>query len=73
MARLLSCILTFVSLLIPLRAENLARPAPTLITAADLFNLKQIESPALSPDGRWVAYLVRSIEPSFRRGVGSAG
>ena len=63
MARLLSCILTFVSLLIPLRAENLARPAPTLITAADLFNLKQIESPALSPDGRWVAYLVRSIEP----------
>ena len=33
-----------------------------LISATDLFNLKQIESPALSPDGRWVVYIVRSIE-----------
>jgi dipeptidyl aminopeptidase/acylaminoacyl peptidase len=37
--------------------------APSLITASDLFNIKQLESPALSPDGRWVAYVVRSIEP----------
>ena len=37
--------------------------APTRITAADLFNLKQLESPALSPDGQWVVYVVRSIEP----------
>src|SRR5258708_32876252 len=34
-----------------------------LITAMDLFNVKQVETPALSPDGRWVAYVVRSIEP----------
>lgn len=40
-----------------------APAAPTLITAADLFALKQLESPALSPDGRWVVYVVRSIEP----------
>ena len=39
--------------------------APSLITATDLFNLKQIESPALSPDGRWVVYVVRSIEPGL--------
>ncbi|MEI6105938.1 MAG: S9 family peptidase [Opitutae bacterium] len=36
---------------------------PSLITAADLFNLKQVEAPALSPDGWWVVYIVRSIEP----------
>lgn len=34
---------------------------PTLITASDLLNIKQLESPALSPDGRWVVYVVRSI------------
>ncbi len=34
-----------------------------LITATDLFQLKQVETPALSPDGRWVVYVVRSIEP----------
>jgi dipeptidyl aminopeptidase/acylaminoacyl peptidase len=36
---------------------------PTLIVASDLLKLKQIDSPALSPDGRWVAYVLRSIEP----------
>lgn len=35
----------------------------TLIAATDLLKLKQIESPALSPDGKWVVYVVRSIEP----------
>ena len=29
----------------------------------DLFNVKQVESPALSPDGKWVVYVVKSIEP----------
>jgi len=38
-------------------------PAKSLIVATDLLKLKQLESPALSPDGRWVAYVVRSIEP----------
>ncbi|MDI1318662.1 MAG: S9 family peptidase [bacterium] len=37
--------------------------APALITATDLFKLKQLEAPALSPDGKLVVYVVRSIEP----------
>ena len=41
-------------------AEN---AGPSLITASDLFNIKQLEAPALSPDGQWVVYVVRSIEP----------
>lgn len=36
--------------------------AKSLITAADLLNIKQIETPSLSPDGQWVVYVVRSIE-----------
>lgn len=36
---------------------------PSLITATDLLKIKQLSAPALSPDGRWVAYVVRSIEP----------
>ena len=35
----------------------------SLITAADLLKLKQIDAPALSPDGKWVVYVLRSIEP----------
>ena len=51
-------------LLCALLAPLLARSAESaLITAADLLKLKQIEAPALSSDGRWVAYAVRSIEP----------
>ena len=34
----------------------------SLITAADLLNIKQLETPALSPDGKQVVYVVRSIE-----------
>jgi dipeptidyl aminopeptidase/acylaminoacyl peptidase len=37
--------------------------APTLITAADLFHVRSVESPALSPDGKWVVYVLRTIEP----------
>lgn len=45
-----------------------AETAKTLITAADLLNLKSVESPALSPDGQWVVYVVRSIEPKPAEG-----
>jgi dipeptidyl aminopeptidase/acylaminoacyl peptidase len=45
------------------RCAEVAAPSQTLITAADLFNIQQLESPALSPDGQWVVYVVRSIEP----------
>ncbi len=46
---------------IPTRAADAT--AKTLITATDLLKLKQVESPALSPDGQWVIYVVRSMEP----------
>ncbi|MFM7751019.1 MAG: TolB family protein, partial [Opitutaceae bacterium] len=36
---------------------------PSLITVADLLKLKQLDAPALSPDGRRVVYVVKSIEP----------
>ncbi len=37
-------------------------PAKSPVTAADLLNIRQLETPALSPDGQWVVYVVRSIE-----------
>ena len=51
-------------------AEPAATPAlgqaktagPTPITESDLLKIKLVESPVLSPDGRWVVYVVRSIE-----------
>ncbi len=38
-------------------------PAKSLIHATDLLKVKQVEAPALSPDGKWIVYVVRSIEP----------
>ncbi len=43
-------------------AEAPAAPS-SLITASDLLKIQTLEAPALSPDGKWVAYIVRSIEP----------
>jgi dipeptidyl aminopeptidase/acylaminoacyl peptidase len=52
-------------LLLFLAALAVATLAPAadskLLVASDLLHVKQIESPALSPDGRWVAYILRSI------------
>ncbi|HEY0863849.1 MAG TPA: S9 family peptidase [Lacunisphaera sp.] len=46
-----------------LRGADAAPAAPkSLITASDLLNIKQLETPALSPDGKYVVYVVRSIE-----------
>ncbi len=47
----------------PASATDASAVTPSLITASDLLKLKQVESPALSPDGKWVVYVVRSIEP----------
>lgn len=55
-------VLVFVASLPVLRAAE-APPAKSLIRATDLLKLKQLESPALSPDGKWVVYVVRTIEP----------
>jgi len=49
--------------LIPVAVLAADAPAKTPIIAADLLKLKQLEAPALSPDGKLVVYVVRSIEP----------
>ena len=36
---------------------------PSLISVPDLLKLKQLDAPALSPDGKRVVYVVKSIEP----------
>lgn len=38
-------------------------PASALIQATDLLKLKQLDAPVLSPDGKWIVYVVKSIEP----------
>jgi hypothetical protein len=43
-----------------LRADGTA-PSPAFIQATDLLKVRQLESPALSPNGKWVVYAVRSI------------
>ena len=53
--------LLFVFLVVLSPVLRAADSAP--IVATDLLKLKQLESPALSPDARWVAYVVRSIVP----------
>lgn len=58
-----ACALVLVASLPALRAADPAAPAQSLIHATDLLKLKQLEAPALSPDGKWVVYVVRSIEP----------
>jgi dipeptidyl aminopeptidase/acylaminoacyl peptidase len=42
----------------PLRAE-----APRSLKPEDIFALKTVGDPRISPDGRWVAYTVRSLDP----------
>jgi dipeptidyl aminopeptidase/acylaminoacyl peptidase len=42
----------------PLRAE-----APRPLKPEDIFALKTVGDPRISPDGRWVAYTVRSLDP----------
>jgi dipeptidyl aminopeptidase/acylaminoacyl peptidase len=39
-----------------------AEPIDSLITASDLLNVRHPSAPSISPDGRTVAYTVRSIE-----------
>lgn len=36
---------------------------PVVLAATDLFKVKELATPVLSPDGRWVAYVVKSFVP----------
>src|SRR5438105_4122372 len=64
---------TLYALLLTLGARGVAAqapalaPAPRLVTVADLFRLRDVADPQLSPDGAWVAYTVTradSVEDS---------
>ena len=41
--------------------EKAAPPAPRNLTIDDYFQIKRIGDPQISPDGKWVAYVVTSI------------
>ncbi len=53
----------FIVVAVASRAAETAPKESPLIQATDLLKLKQLDSPALSPDGKWVVYVVKSIEP----------
>ncbi|HEX6900501.1 MAG TPA: S9 family peptidase [Thermoanaerobaculia bacterium] len=46
-----------------LLASPLAADGPRPLKVDDIFSLKTVGDPRLSPDGRWVAYTVRSLDP----------
>jgi dipeptidyl aminopeptidase/acylaminoacyl peptidase len=57
-ARLLAGVALAALLVSPLRAE-----APRPLKAGDIFSLKTVSDPQISPDGRWVAFTVRTLDP----------
>jgi dipeptidyl aminopeptidase/acylaminoacyl peptidase len=57
-ARLLAGFALAAFLAYPLRAES-----PRPLKAEDIFSLKTVGDPQISPDGRWVAYTVRTLDP----------
>jgi dipeptidyl aminopeptidase/acylaminoacyl peptidase len=62
MSRLLSCFTLALLLTAPLAAaETSTSPRPLRVD--DLFALRSVGDPQLSPDGRWVAYTVRRLDP----------
>jgi dipeptidyl aminopeptidase/acylaminoacyl peptidase len=53
------------ALLVMMPALLVARqsaPSPRPITISDLFRIKQVQDPHISPDGQWVAYTVTSTK-----------
>src|SRR3954470_16630985 len=57
---LLSCVAA------PLRAQEV-RQGPRGITAEDYYAFEFLSDPRLSPDGRWVAYVVTTIDQRQNR------
>jgi dipeptidyl aminopeptidase/acylaminoacyl peptidase len=57
-ALFLAAAIAIAVLALPLAAE-----APRPLKPEDVLALKTVGSPRLSPDGRWVAYTVRSLDP----------
>lgn len=51
------------ALALALLAMPLAAAEPRPLRVEDIFSLKQVGDPRLSPDGQWVAYTVRTLDP----------
>ncbi|HEY4545483.1 MAG TPA: S9 family peptidase [Pedomonas sp.] len=49
-------------------AKTEARPASRGFTAADLVTLNRVSEPALSPDGKWLAYVMRETDMAANKG-----
>src|SRR6266516_7714658 len=72
MMRMIRTIRALNALLLTLGARGLAAqapaptlapaPAPRLVTVTDLFRLRELADPQLSPDGAWVAYTVTGAD-----------
>jgi len=60
MRRLFSCFALAALVTVPLAA---AEASPRPLRVDDLFSLKSVGDPQISPDGRWVAYTVRRLDP----------
>src|SRR2546425_11979365 len=56
--------LVAVGMLVPVvaAAQGGQGGAPRLLTVDDLFALKEVGEPQISPDGRWVAYTVTTTD-----------
>src|SRR3712207_2755830 len=58
---LIPCAL-FVALALPLAAQTSPSAARRPIRANDLYRLREVRDPQLSPDGAWVAYSVSAVD-----------
>src|SRR6516165_4885390 len=57
----------FVLLLLPITAP--AQPARRAMVVDDLFRFKRLADPHISPDGKWVAYAVGTVDMENNRVV----
>jgi len=60
---LLAGIALAVLLTAQVKAAGSSERSPRPLKVDDIFSLKSVGDPQLSPDGRWVAYAVRSLDP----------
>jgi dipeptidyl aminopeptidase/acylaminoacyl peptidase len=59
--------MSVVSLLVMLCTLGAAAQGQRPLQLDDLFRIKRVSSPALSPDGRWIAYVVTEVDKAANR------
>lgn len=62
MNRLSICLLAFSALTLPLHSQTVPSTSPHGMTLDDLFHLQDVGDPEVSPDGKWIAYTVSTID-----------